>query len=162
MELNGSTAGRGARLGAILFFVLLAATLAAAVLVVRARTPDLVLEVTRWKPCTRELSPARPGNPGRVRVTFFVRESDDHALVRIVDSAERTVRTLDADRPLVAEEKVRYYWDGSTDAGKRAPPGLYRLGVTLPAHDRVMVWPRRIGVDTEQRPDDEALCGEPN
>jgi hypothetical protein len=147
-------------LGALLFFGLLVATLVAAVLVVRARDPDLVLEVTRWNPCARELSSDGDGDGGRVRVTFFVRESDPDALVRIVDSREETVRTLDADIELIANEKVRYYWDGTTDAGDRVPGGLYRLGVTLPEHDREMIWPRRIGVDTDQDPDE--LCKEPN
>jgi hypothetical protein len=153
---------RGASPAALIFFAVLAATLAIAVLVVRARSPDLALEVTRWKPCTRELSSMAEGEAGRVRITFFIRENEEHALVRIVDSEERTVRTLDADLALAAREKARYYWDGTDDEGETVRPGLYRLGVTLPAHDREMVWPRRIGVDRSQAPDDDALCEEPN
>jgi hypothetical protein len=144
--------GRGGRLGAVLLFSLLAVTLALAVLVVRARTPDLVLEVTGWKPCDRELNRDAQG-AGLVQVSFFVRESDDHARIRIVNKHERTVRILDADRRLHADEEVRFRWDGTDNAGHPVKPGLYRLGVTLPDHDREMVWPRRIGVETAQLPD---------
>ena len=119
-------------LATALFFALLAASLVTAVLVVRARTPDLVLEVTGWTPCSRELSPALDGARGRVRVTFFVREADDAARITIVDSHERTVRTLASKLALAPEEEVSFTWDGRTDAGATAAPGLYRLGVELP------------------------------
>lgn len=128
-------------LGAALFFALLAVTLVMAVLVVRARTPDLMLEVTR-----------QPSTPGDARISFFVRESDEHARVAIVDSHEDIVRTLDGDVELDAGEEVSYDWDRSTDAGTPAPPGRYRLEVALPSQDREMVWPRRMtlvpGVDS--------------
>ena len=88
-------------------------------------------------------SPAGPG-PREVTITFFVRESDDHALVGIVDSHENVVRTLDADVALTRHDPVTYVWDGRTDAGGTAPPGRYRLLVELPGEDREMIWPRRI------------------
>jgi hypothetical protein len=122
-------------LGAALFFALLGITLVTAVLIVRARTPDLMLEVTH-QPSTLSGDDAR--------ISFFVRESDDHARVAIVDSHEDTVRTLDGDVALEAGEEVSYEWDRSTDAGTEAPPGRYRLEVALPSQDREMVWPRRI------------------
>jgi hypothetical protein len=143
----------GARVGvgAALFFALLVATAAVAVLVVRARTPDLVLEVTKQCPppapaenCSPEFNPLGQTRSRRLQIVFFVRESDPHALVRIVDSHEDTVKTLDADVALEAHRKVSYVWDGRTDAGPLAPPGRYRLGVDLPGHERDMIWPRRI------------------
>ena len=147
-------------LGAGVFFALFVATLIVAVLVVRARTPDLVLEVTAWTPCSRELSPALDGRRGRVRVTFFVREAEEAARITIVDSSEETVRTLDSALALAPEEEVSFTWDGRTDGGATAPAGLYRLGVELPSEDRMMVWPRRIGLDVAQQADE--LCEEPN
>jgi flagellar hook capping protein FlgD len=143
----------GARVGpgAALFLALLIATTAVAVLVVRARTPDLVLEVTEQCPppapadnCSPEFDPLGKPLAREMEVVFFVRESDPHALVRIVDSHEDTVRTLDADVALEAGDEVTYVWDGRTDAGALAPPGRYRLGVELPDSDRDMIWPRRI------------------
>lgn len=146
--------------GTALFFALIAASLVIAVLVVRARSPDLVLEVTGWTPCSRELSPSLDGKRGRVRVTFFVREADEAARITIVDAREKTVRTLDSELALAAQEEVSFTWDGRTDDGAIAAPGLYRLGVTLPSEDREMVWPRRIGLDVPQQADE--LCQEPN
>ena len=122
-------------LGTVLFWILLAATVIAAVLVVRARTPDLVLEVTH-QPATLSGDDAR--------ISFFVREADGHAKVAIVDSREDVVRTLDGDVSLTAGDEVSYVWDRSTDAGGDAPPGRYRLLVALPSEDREMIWPRRI------------------
>jgi hypothetical protein len=124
-------------LSAALFFALLGAVTVTAVLVVRARTPDLVLEVTH-QPETLAGADAR--------VTFFVREADGHARVAIVDSHEDVVRTLDDDVALAEDEQVSYLWDRHTDAGGDVPPGRYRLQVELPSEDRVMIWPRRITV----------------
>jgi hypothetical protein len=143
----------GARVGvgAALFLALLIATTAVAVLVVRARTPDLVLEVTKQCPppapadnCSPEFDPNGEVGSRRLQIVFFVRESDPHALVRIVDSHEDTVKTLDADVALEAHHRVSYVWDGRTDAGSLATPGRYRLGVDLPGQGRDMIWPRRI------------------
>jgi hypothetical protein len=134
-------------LNTALFFVLLAATLVTAVLVVRARTPDLVLEVT--SPGANEnvtFTPIGGPPPHDVELTFFVREADDHAFVAIVDSHEDVVRTLDSDVALGKHDPVTYVWDGRNDAGDFAPPGRYRLRVDLPDADREMVWPRRFTV----------------
>jgi hypothetical protein len=133
-------------LGAALFFCALAATLLTAVLVVRARTPDLVLEVR--KPPADNPAEFTPGGPppDEVPITFFVREDDGHALVGIVDSHEDLVRTLDSDVALAKHRRVTYAWDGRTDSGEIAKPGRYRLLVELPSEDREMIWPRRITV----------------
>jgi len=135
---------RRVSVGAALFFCLLAASLVTAVLVVRARTPNLVLEVT--DPPASDPASLRPGGPGprTVPITFFVREDDDHALVAMVDSHEDIVRTLDPDVALVKRDPVTYVWDGRSDAGVDAAPGRYRLLVELPGEDREMIWPRRI------------------
>ncbi len=122
-------------LGTALFWTLLVAVVITGVLVVRARTPDLVLEVTH-QPATLTGEDAR--------ISFFVRESDGHARVAIVDSREDVVRTLDEDVSLTEDDEVTYEWDRATDAGGDAQPGRYRLLVELPSEDRVMIWPRRI------------------
>jgi hypothetical protein len=135
---------RRVSLGAVLFFCALAATLVTAVIVVRARTPDLVLEVTDPPAANpAEFTPGGPP-PNEVPITFFVREDDGHALVGIVDSHENIVRTLDSDVALAKHRRVTYTWDGRTDGGELAPAGRYRLVVELPSEDREMIWPRRI------------------
>ena len=70
--------------------------------------------------------PLRTGGdpPRTVEITFFVRESDSHALVGIVDSRggprphpRRRRRARREDEP------VTYTWDGRTDAGATRPAG---------------------------------------
>jgi FlgD Ig-like domain len=132
--------------GAALFFCLLAATLVTSILVVRARTPDLVLEVTKPRADNpAEFSPDGPP-PNEVSITFFVRESDSEALIGIVDRHEDLVRTLDSDVALAEGRPVTYTWDGRADDGESVPPGRYRLLVELPSEDREMIWPQRITV----------------
>ena len=134
---------RRVSLGAALFFVLVAASLLASVLVVRARTPDLVLEVLQPRVDQRAVFGPAGKRPHRVTIEFFVRESDPHALVGVVDRHENLVRTLDEDVALSEDEPALYRWDGSSDSGEPAPAGRYRLLVGLPSQDREMVFPRR-------------------
>ena len=114
---------RRVSLGAALFLCLLAATLVTAVLVVRARTPDLVLEVT--EPTIADPARFDPTGapPNEVTITFFVRESDGEATVGIVDSHEDLVRTLDEGVALVEDEPVTYIWDGRPTTATWSPPG---------------------------------------
>jgi hypothetical protein len=140
-----SAAGRGVRLGAALFFVLLATTCALAVVVVRSRSPDLVLEVCAPNPDKAFVfSPKATDGPTDAQLRFFVRESDPAASIAVVDAHEDVVRTLDESRALEAEEPVEYVWDGRSDAGAFVPDGRYRLRVDLPDSDREMIWPRRL------------------
>ena len=136
-----------ASLGATLFFALLIASLAASVLVVRARSPDLVLEVKR---ITCSFDPGAGDVARHASATFFVRDSEEDAVVSIVDSEEDVVRVLDPDVSLRAGEEVRYAWDGRTDEGARAAPGSYRLAVELPGAGRTMIWPERVLLGTGQ------------
>jgi hypothetical protein len=93
-------------------------------------------------------SPDAADGPSTARLDFFVRESDPEARVAIVDSGENVVRTLDDSVALDAGERVTYEWDGRDDAGAFVSEGRYRLRVDLPAHDREMVWPRRLVFST--------------
>jgi hypothetical protein len=128
-------------LGAVLFFALLGATLLLGVLVVRARTPDLALEVTTL---TREFAPGGAERPNEARIEFFVREDDPAADVLVVNPAGRVMRTLASGITLEEGREVAYRWDGRTDRDRRARPGRYRLRVVLSEGDRDMVWPRRM------------------
>jgi hypothetical protein len=131
-----------------LFIVLFVATIAVTAIVVRARTPDLVLEVLHMP---RAFSPDGDGSRDRARISFFVRQSDPDARVEIVGPFLRPVRTLDADVSLEADQRVSYVWNGRTNSGRPAPPGSYRLMVTLPSRDRVMVFPRQIQLEQGPR-----------
>jgi len=139
-DLRGGPTVRASR-ATVLFCVVFAAALAAAVLVAASRSPELVLEVRRLPPL---ITPNGDGVRDRAEISFFVRESDAEASVHIVDRDLALVRTLDSSVALAKEEPVTYLWDGTTDAGGPAPAGRYRLRVVLPSSDRDMVFPKRI------------------
>jgi hypothetical protein len=151
-------------LGGALFGVLLAASLIAAVLVVRARDPDLALEVTQRgcepEPCVGRTKETYAFDPGRqsALITFFAREDDPDALVVIVGEDDQAVRTLDPGVELEEGQEVTYRWDGRDDAGSLVAPSSYYLRVELPESDRDMIWPRRIRVvrATEQEAEQPA------
>jgi hypothetical protein len=126
-------------LGAALFFALLTVSLIVAVLAVRARSPDLVLEVTHGLP-------VEIGRGEEAEFEFFVREDEPEARIAIVDSEEDVVRTLDQRVALERGEEIAYGWDGEDDEGEPVAPGRYRLLVEVPASDRTMIWPKRITV----------------
>jgi len=131
------------RPGTVLFAALLAASAALAAVVVHARSPDLVLEVTRFPTA---ISPNGDGSHDVARIRFFVRKTDPNATVEIVGPNLTVARTL-AERPLIANEPVTLSWNGRTDSGALADPrDRYRLRVILPGEDRDMVYPRRIAV----------------
>ena len=132
-------------LGGALFFAALLAATVAAVLVVRARTPDLVLEVLAPGRCYAFNPDASSGARG-AEIELFVRRDDAHARVVIVDAEEKLVATLDPDAALEAGEAVTYDWKGLTDRSRPAAAGRYRLAVILPDSDRFMVWPLRMTV----------------
>jgi hypothetical protein len=128
-------------LGARLFAVLLVASLIASALVVRARTPDLVLEVPER---TKRFTPNDDGRRDVARIVYFVRESDPSATVQMVGPNLEVARTFVSGEPLEANRRYVLSWDGRLDSGRPAPPDRYRLRVVLPSADRDMVLPRRI------------------
>ena len=132
---------RAGPLGARLFAAILVASLIASALVVRARTPDLMLEVPHR---TRHFSPDNDGRGDVARLVYFVRESDRSATVQIVGRNLRVARTFLSAEPLEADRRYTLMWDGRRDSGRPAPPGRYRLRVVLPSLEREMVFPRRI------------------
>jgi FlgD Ig-like domain len=139
--LNPRDRGSASVLGAALFVALFVASLAVTGVVINAKTPDLVLEA-RGLPLA--FSPNGDGERELARISFFVRESESHARVEIVDANGETVRTLDPDVELIEDREVTYRWNGRTDLGGAAPFGRYHLRVVLPSHDRDVVFPRRI------------------
>jgi hypothetical protein len=141
-----------ASVGGALFAALLVATLLVAVVVVRARDPDLELEVTELacdpEPCLHRTARTFSFDPDEqvARISFFVRESDPEAFVGIVGEDDELVRTLDSEAELEEDEEVVYPWDGRDDTGTLVAPESYYLRVELPSRDRDMVWSRRIRV----------------
>ena len=144
------------RLASALFAALLAASLIAAALVVRAKTPDLMVEITQLPGHINDpdaalhpnhgFSPNGDGERDVAKITLFIRADEPHATVEIVGRFLKPIRTLAADVPLRENERVHYEWDGRTDDGSRAPPGRYRVRVILPTLDRDVVDLRRIAL----------------
>lgn len=132
--------GEVGRLGPALLLTLLVISVAAGILVYRARTPDLALEVTE---ITRNFDLGESETAG---FTFFVRFDEPDATVSIIGRNLEPVRTLLDGVELRADARLSCEWDGTDDQGEPAPNGRYRLRVELPSEDRDMVYPRRIDV----------------
>jgi flagellar hook assembly protein FlgD len=139
MSRNGGR--RGADLGAVLFACLLVLTFAAFAVERAARSADDLVN-------TVVLSPQLEG--GRAEVRFTLAESDSNVDVLIIDGNEGSngdlVATLASGEDLAAGPHT-YEWDGRTDSGERAPPGLYALEVVLGEQGRDVKPPGRIEVN---------------
>jgi hypothetical protein len=151
--LSPSAARPESRLGAAALVALLIVSLALGIYVFRARTPDLALEVTSF--------PKELDERGLSEITFFVRFDEPAAKVEIVGQNQVVARTLAPSIALSEDESVTCAWDGFDDEGDKVEPGRYRLRVTLPEQDRVMVFPRRLDVQPGAKEEYELVLGEP-
>ncbi|MEZ5074860.1 MAG: FlgD immunoglobulin-like domain containing protein [Solirubrobacterales bacterium] len=137
--MNGA-AGRGASAGAALFACLFVLTVAAFAIERIARSSDDLVN-------TVVLSPELTADGAAA--TFTLAKPDSDVDVLIIDGDEGSdgglVATLASGADLAAGPHT-YTWDGRTDAGERAPPGLYALEVVLGAQGRDVKPPGRIEV----------------
>lgn len=132
----------GTSLGAAVFACLLVLAVGAfAVERIARSTDDLVNTVV--------LSPKLRAAPGGAGVTFTLAKPDSDVDVLIIDGNEGSdgalVATLASGADLAAGPHS-YRWDGRTDSGERAPPGLYALEVVLGEQGRDVKPPGRIEV----------------
>ena len=153
MNAQGAPAAASSRVGPAALVALLVVSLLLGVLVYRARTPDLALEVTSFPKTFREGELAE--------IVFFVRRSEEDATVELVGRDQVVARTLAPSIELSSEEPVRCVWDGRDDEGELAEPGRYRLRVTLPDNGREMVFPKRLDVQPGERGGESATVSEP-
>ena len=140
-------------LGATALVALLIASLVLGIFVFRARTPNLALEV---KDFPKELD-----ERGFAEITFFVRFDDPTATVEMVGRDQVVARSLATSIALTEDERVTCVWNGLDDDGDKVEPGRYRLRVTLPGEDRIMVFPRRLDVQPGANRGQEIVLGEP-
>jgi len=98
---------------------------------VRIRERDTRLGVPAPSPVGLALETPAP-NPfgGAARITYRVPVATAGALL-VLDLQGRAVRTL--DRGPLAPGSHHLIWDGSDDAGRPTPPGVYRLRLRTPA-----------------------------
>jgi hypothetical protein len=82
------------------------------------------------------------------KATISVRlRRGDAVSVTILDSGRHVVDTL-ADNEYVPRGRARFVWNGSNDAGKRAPDGVYRPEIHLAGQHRTILLPNKIVLDT--------------
>lgn len=124
---------------AVVFALLLVATLAAFAWSQRLKRVPLVLDrVTFGVADTRAFTPNRDCRFDRIRIRFRVTRSD-RAHVQVVKPGGRLVVTLARDVYLHRYRFHTYYWDGRMRGEGVAPPGRYKLRVRLLEQDRNLV-----------------------
>ena len=97
---------------------------------------------------SKELSPVCHCSESTATIRFRLRHPN-RVTVTIVDSAGHTVATLASDAPRPARQADPFPWDGRTDAGRRAPDGVYKPRVYLANGRRTIGLPNRIVLDTQ-------------
>jgi hypothetical protein len=143
--------------GAVVFALLVLATIAAFAASQRLKRNPLVLDhvtfgtVVGRKP-VRGFTPNGDCRFDRIRIRFRVTRSD-HATVQVVKPGGRLVVTLARDRFLKRYHFVTFHWDGRRRNDGIAPPGRYKLRVKLLGQDRRLVPPGAMRLhDAPRRP----------
>jgi FlgD Ig-like domain len=116
------------RRGRLLLGLLAVATVCAGVVVQRVKDAPALVRSVR---VSAAFTPNGDGVRDRARIGFRSGRRD-RASVTIVGAGGATVRRLATGRPVGPRRRLRLRWDGRTDAGTPAPPGAYRVRVTLP------------------------------
>jgi hypothetical protein len=129
---------------AIVFALLVLATIAAFAWSQRLKRDPLVLDRVSFLPVPRTKPPARAFTPNgdcrsdRVRIRFRMTQSD-RANVQVVKPGGKLVVTLARDTYLKRYRFHTFYWDGRMRNDGVAPPGRYKLRVKMLGEDRTLV-----------------------
>jgi hypothetical protein len=130
---------RRANAAAVVFALLVVATIAAFAWSQRLKRDPLVLDqVTFGTSASRAFTPNRDCRFDRIRVRFRVTRSD-RANVQVVKPGGKLVVTLARDTYLKRYRFFTFYWDGRTRNDGIANPGRYKLRVKLLGQDRTLV-----------------------
>jgi flagellar hook assembly protein FlgD len=138
----------------ITYLILVAATFAAFFVAQRLKSEPPVIDVNNL---ARHFSPNGDG----------LRDGNDFSVVlKVADDVTVDVVTLDGDRVkrladgvrVAAKRPLELDWDGTTDEGRRAPDGQYRLRVTLRDEGRAAIVQQTMNVDT-RAPRSEVCVG---
>jgi hypothetical protein len=136
---------------ALVFALLVVATLAAFAWAQRLKRDPLVLDKVTFvgAPVLHPKAPVPSFTPNgdcrydKVRIRFRVTQSDD-ATVQVVKPGGKVVITLARERFLKRYHFFTFYWDGRQRGGGIAPPGRYKLRVKLLGQERTLVPPGTI------------------
>jgi hypothetical protein len=140
---------RPASVGAVVFALLVLATVAAFAWSQRLKRDPLVIDKVSFvgapvlhpkNPVHNSFTPNGDCRYDRIRIRFRTTRSDD-GTVQVVKPGGRVVITLARDRFLRRYRFHTYHWDGRRRGGGIAPPGRYKLRVKLLVEDRVLVPP---------------------
>ena len=137
-----------ANAAAVVFAILVLATVAAFGWAQRLKRDPLVLDKARFVavPVADPRSPVHGFTPDgdcrfdRIRIRFRTTKSDD-GTVQVVKPGGRVVITLARGEFLKRYTFHTFYWDGRGRGGGTAPPGRYKLRVKLLNEDRTLVPP---------------------
>jgi len=137
------------RAAAVVFAVLVLATLAAFAYAQRLKRDPLVLDRVqifslphrKGTAKVRSFTPNGDCRRDRIQIRFRTTISDQ-GTVQVIKPGGRVVVTLDRDTFLKRYTVHTYYWDGRQRGGGTASPGRYKLRVKL--GDRVLVTPGAI------------------
>jgi hypothetical protein len=140
---------RPASVGAVVFALLVLATVAAFAWSQRLKRDPLVIDKVSFvgapvlhprNPVHNSFTPNGDCRYDRIRIRFRTTRSDD-GTVQVVKPGGRVVVTLARDRFLKRYSFHTYHWDGRRRGGGIATPGRYKLRVKLLGDDRVLVPP---------------------
>jgi hypothetical protein len=81
------------------------------------------------------------------RISFRIKRADQ-VTVTVVDDRGNELATLMRDRQVPSYLRQHLSWNGLTDAGTRAPDGVYRVRVRLLHQGRSVLSPRSFRLDT--------------
>src|SRR3954447_3404155 len=129
---------RGEAWAAVVFALLVLATVAAFAWSQRLKRAPLVLDrVTFGTPASRSFTPNGDCRFDRIRIRFRVTRSD-RANVQVVKPGGKLIVTLARGTHLKRYRFFTFYWDGRMRNDGIAPPGRYKLRVRLLGQDRVL------------------------
>jgi hypothetical protein len=138
---------RASSAGAVVFALLVLATVAAFAWSQRLKRDPLVLDHVSFRvvpfadrddPPVRAFTPNRDCRFDSIRIRFRVTRSD-RAHVQIVKPGGKLVVTLARDTYLKRYRFFTFYWDGRVRNDGKAPPGRYKLRIKLLDQDRTLV-----------------------
>ncbi len=151
---------RSANAAAVVFGLLLLATIAAFAWSQRLKRDPLVLDhVTFGTAASRSFTPNGDCRFDRIRIRFRVTRSD-LGTVQVVKPGGKLVVTLSRDRFLKRYRFFTLYWDGRSRLKGPAPAGRYKLRVKLMEQDRTLVPPGLMRLHRAPRNPAQG-CGKP-
>ena len=127
------------------FLVLVGATFSAFFVAQRLKSSGPVITV---KALSTYFSPNGDGKRDDNGFSVVLKVPDEVTVDVVTVDGDR-VKRLAEGRAVRAYSPLRLNWDGSTDAGRRAPDGQYRVRVTLRDEGRSATVQQTINVDTK-------------